>query len=205
MQVYSLVLNKYKAYIKFIYLFIQFNFKLYNYKYSILWCSTLNIKESRYRMIFVEIPGRDNLNIKNVVFDYNGTVAEDGIMAYQTKENLKKISENLKVYIITADTYGNVKKQCEGLPVSIETFPKGNATFYKKSFVEKLGSGETMVIGNGMNDIEMFKVATLSIAVIGEEGCAGKLIVQSDIVVSSIEKVFSMIENTNRIVATLRD
>lgn len=47
-----------------------------------------------------------------------------------------------------------------------------------------------MVIGNGMNDIEMFKVATLSIAVIGEEGCAGKLIVQSDIVVSSIEKVF---------------
>ncbi len=62
-----------------------------------------------------------------------------------------------------------------------------------------------MVIGNGMNDIEMFKVATLSIAVIGEEGCAGKLIVQSDIVVSSIEKVFFMIENTNRIVATLRD
>ncbi|NEZ76330.1 ATPase P [Clostridium botulinum] len=156
-------------------------------------------------MIFVEIPGRDNLNIKNVVFDYNGTVAEDGIMSLDTKENLKKISEKLKVYIITADTYGNVKKQCEGLPVSIETFPKGNATFYKKSFVEKLGPGETMVIGNGMNDIEMFKVATFSIAVIGEEGCAGKLIVQSDIVVSSIEKVFSMIENTNRIVATLRD
>ncbi|EPS51835.1 hypothetical protein CFSAN002367_03846 [Clostridium botulinum CFSAN002367] len=76
------------------------------------------------------------------------------------------------------------------MPVSIETFPKGNATFYKKSFVEKLGPGETMVIGNGMNDIEMFKVATLSIAVIGEEGCAGKLIVQSDIVVSSIKKCF---------------
>ncbi len=62
-----------------------------------------------------------------------------------------------------------------------------------------------MVIGNGMNDIEMFKSAILSVAVIGEEGCAGKLIAQSDIVVSSIEKVFSMIENTNRIVATLRD
>ncbi len=42
-------------------------------------------------MIFVEIPGRDNLNIKNVVFDYNGTVAEDGIMSLDTKENLKKI------------------------------------------------------------------------------------------------------------------
>lgn len=200
-----LILNKYKAYVKFKCLFTQFNFKLYNYKYSILWYSTLDMKESRYRMIFVEIPGRDNLNIKNIVFDYNGTVAEDGIMASQTKENLKKISGKLKVYIITADTYGNVKKQCEGLPVSVETFPKGNATFHKKSFVEKLGSEETMVIGNGMNDIEMFKAAILSIAVIGEEGCAGKLIAQSDIVVRSIEKVFSMIENTNRIVATLRD
>ncbi len=157
-------------------------------------------------MIFIEIPGRDNLNIKNIVFDYNGTVAEDGIMSLQTKENLKKISEKLKVYIITADTYGNVKKQCEGLPLIVETFPKGNATFYKKSFVEKLGGAEeTMVIGNGMNDIEMFKVATLSIAVIGEEGCAGKLILESDIVVKSIENVFSMIQNTNRIVATLRD
>lgn len=52
--------------------------------------STLDVKESRYRMIFVEIPGRDNLNIKNVVFDYNGTVAEDGIMSLDTKENLKK-------------------------------------------------------------------------------------------------------------------
>ena len=200
-----LILNKYKAYVKFKCLFTQFNFKLYNYKYSILWYSTLDMKESRYRMIFVEIPGRDNLNIKNIVFDYNGTVAEDGIMASQTKENLKKISGKLKVYIITADTYGNVKKQCEGLPVSVETFPKGNATFHKKSFVEKLGSEETMVIGNGMNDIEMFKAAILSIAVIGEEGCAGKLIAQSDIVVRSIEKVLSMIENTNRIVATLRD
>lgn len=200
-----LVLNKYKAYVKFKCLFTQFNFKLYNYKYSILWYSTLDMEESRYRMIFVEIPGRDNLNIKNIVFDYNGTVAADGIMVSQTKENLKKISEKLKVYIITADTYGNVKKQCEGLPVSVETFPKGNATFHKKSFVEKLGSEETMVIGNGMNDIEMFKAAILSIAVIGEEGCAGKLIAQSDIVVRSIEKVFSMIENTNRIVATLRD
>lgn len=67
-------------------------------------------------MIFVEIPGRDNLNIKNIVFDYNGTVAEDGIMSLDTKENLKKISEKLKVYIITADTYGNVKnnvKACQ--------------------------------------------------------------------------------------------
>ncbi|EJO5346275.1 HAD hydrolase family protein [Clostridium botulinum] len=156
-------------------------------------------------MIFIEIPGRDNINIKNIVFDYNGTVAEDGIMSLDIKENLKKISNKLNIYIITADTYGNVKKQCEGLPLSVETFPKGNATFYKRNFVEKLGPEETMVVGNGMNDIEMFKSAILSVAVIGAEGCAGKLITQSDIVVDKIEKVFSMIQNTNRIVATLRD
>ncbi|WP_251861203.1 HAD hydrolase family protein [Clostridium sp. Marseille-Q2269] len=156
-------------------------------------------------MIFIKIPGKYSINIKNIVFDYNGTLAEDGIMTTNTKENLKRISEKLNVYIITADTYGNVKKQCQGLPISIETFPKGSATLYKRIFVEKLGPEETMVIGNGMNDIEMFKTAVLSVAVIGEEGCAGKLITQSDIVVNKIESVFSMIYNTNRIVATLRD
>ncbi len=41
-------------------------------------------------MIFVKIPGRDDLNIKNIVFDYNGTVAEDGIMSLKTKRKFKK-------------------------------------------------------------------------------------------------------------------
>lgn len=156
-------------------------------------------------MICVDIPGWDTLNIENIVFDYNGTVAVDGILTEKVKENLKKLSETLKIYIITADTYGNVRREAEGLPLAIETFSKGNATAYKKEFVEKLGAKKTVAVGNGKNDLEMFKKAVLSICVLGEEGCFSKSLIQSDIVVKNIESVFAMFKNKNRIKATLRN
>lgn len=31
-------------------------------------------------MIEIYIPGREDLKIENVIFDYNGTVAVDGVM-----------------------------------------------------------------------------------------------------------------------------
>ncbi|WPC44131.1 HAD family hydrolase [Clostridium sp. JS66] len=156
-------------------------------------------------MIEINIPGREDLKIENVVFDYNGTVAVDGGMNVKVKEMIKELSEYLNVYIITADTYGNVRSQCEGLPVKVETFSKGNATFYKKQFVEKIGAKFTIAVGNGLNDVEMFKVSALSVAVIEEEGCASEAIMNSNITVKDIKDVFNMIMKKSRIKATLRD
>ncbi|WP_050608130.1 HAD family hydrolase [Clostridium niameyense] len=153
----------------------------------------------------INIQGRETLNIKNIVFDYNGTIAVDGILNEYVKKNLVELSKKFNIYILTADTYGNVQQQCRDLPIKIETFPKGNATKYKKDFVHSLDSKNTVVVGNGMNDIEMFKEAVLSVAVIGEEGCAGRLLLESDIVVKDINSAFILFQNTNRIIATLRD
>lgn len=156
-------------------------------------------------MIEIDIPGRNNFKIENIVFDYNGTVAVDGMMNTEVKEMLTKLNQYLNVYIITADTYGNVRSQCEGLPVKIETFSKGNATFYKKQFVEKIGAEFTIAVGNGLNDVGMFKASALAIAVIEEEGCASEAIIHSNITVKSIKNVFNMIIKKSRIKATLRD
>ena len=156
-------------------------------------------------MIKLNIPGRCNLELKNIVFDYNGTVALDGTISDYVKNMLTELSSYLNVYIITADTYGNVRKQCEGLPVIIETFCNGNATIYKREFIEKLGCESTIAVGNGLNDVEMLKKATLSIAVIGDEGCASQAIVNSHITCKSINDVFDMILKKDRIRASLRD
>lgn len=61
-------------------------------------------------MIKVDIPGRGKYEIENAVFDYNGTVAVNGDMSENTQKNLKKLSEYVNIYILTADTYGTVKK-----------------------------------------------------------------------------------------------
>lgn len=154
-------------------------------------------------MIKIEIPGRGDYEIENAVFDYNGTVAVNGEMSENTQENLKKLSEFVDIYILTADTYGTVKKKCEKLPVSIEVFPTHDAADYKEKIVSSL-SGQSICFGNGYNDIKMFDVADLSICIIEGEGCAGKLLSHSDIIVKSIDDAFELVFNTNRIKATLR-
>lgn len=154
-------------------------------------------------MLLVDIPGRENLKLENLVLDYNGTIAVDGNISIRIKEMLEDISKFLKVYILTADTYGTVEKQCKDLDVSIKIFANENAAKCKKDIVKSL-DGQTVCIGNGYNDIEMFKISDLSIAVIGEEGCCGKLINYADIIVKSPIDALELILNPNRIKATLR-
>jgi len=156
-------------------------------------------------MIFVDIPGRGKLEIENVVFDYNGTIAVDGIISKSTKEYISKIKEKLNVFIATADTFGTVREQCKELNINIKTYPKENAGNEKRKLVQELNGNKTICIGNGFNDIKMFEESCLSICIIGEEGCNGKLIAHSDIVVKSIEDAFNLLVNPNRIKATLRN
>ncbi|SCY00957.1 HAD family hydrolase [Alkaliphilus peptidifermentans] len=155
-------------------------------------------------MLEINVPGRDTYQIANIVFDYNGTLATDGIINDDIREAIIQLKELANVYVITADTHGNVKQQCSGLGVNITTFPTGDAATYKKIIVEELGADKTLCIGNGYNDIEMFKSAILAIAIIGREGCSGKLIEVADIVVTSIENAIQIILKPKRAIATLR-
>lgn len=155
-------------------------------------------------MIKMSIPGFKDICIKNIVFDYNGTLAEDGKVSDRTMEMLLLLNEHLNVFVATADTYGNVAFEFAGTGIEIRKFPSDRASYFKKETVITLGSSETMCVGNGVNDIEMSKECILSIAVIGPEGCSGKLISNCDIVVKSVDDVFDMLSKTDRIKATLR-
>ncbi|MBO8127361.1 MAG: ATPase P [Firmicutes bacterium] len=156
-------------------------------------------------MLEFDIPGRPKLTIENIVFDYNGTLATDGVLAPEIKESLAKLARQAKVYILTADTYGTVKEQCSGLDVNLKTFPKENAGRNKAEIVEELGAARTACIGNGFNDLPMCSCAALSIAVIGEEGCSGKLLAACDVIVKSISDAFELFFQPQRIKATLRN
>jgi soluble P-type ATPase len=156
-------------------------------------------------MILLNIPGYKSIEVKNVVFDFNGTIAEDGILIEGIKERIKELSNrNVNIVILTADPFGTEREQCMGLPVKIETFYKENVSEEKKKIVEKLGYGATVSIGNGRNDLEMFKSSIISIAAIGKEGCFAKALFGADIVVSNIMDAIELLLNNNRIRATMR-
>lgn len=164
-----------------------------------------NIKNGGKAMLVYEIPGRDNIEIKNIVFDYNGTIAVDGRILEVVRELLTELGEYVKIHILTADTFGTVKKECSNINVEVLTFPKENTSKFKKDIVEGLGGENTICVGNGFNDIEMFKKAAISIGVIEGEGASGKLLLHADIVTRSIIEAIEIILNKDKMKATLRN
>ena len=154
-------------------------------------------------MIKIQIPGREELVLHHLVLDYNGTIAEDGNILEGIRPRLAELSEDLSIYVITADTHGTAAKKCEGLPLQVLTFPTTEVGKIKAEEATKMEGG-VITIGNGFNDIQMSDAADLSICVIGKEGCCGALLAHTDVVVTSIEDALDLLLKTGRLRATLR-
>lgn len=154
-------------------------------------------------MLTVKIPGREEMTLSHLVLDYNGTIAEDGEIIEGIRARLEELKDKLHICVITADTHGTATKKCEGLPLEVLVFPTTAVGDIKASEVKKLDGG-VVCIGNGFNDIQMSDAATLSICVIGREGCCGALLGHCDIIVTSIEDALDLLIKTDRLRATLR-
>ena len=154
-------------------------------------------------MIKIEIPGRETIEIEHVVLDYNGTIALDGRLIAGAAERIWELSKLARVYVLTADTYGTVQAQCAGLGAEIRTFPRANAADCKEEIARSLG-GKAACIGNGFNDIKMFGIAELAIAVMDGEGVCAALIGHADVLVRSAEEGLDLLLKPDRLRATLR-
>lgn len=154
-------------------------------------------------MLTIQIPGREEFTLSHLVLDYNGTIAEDGEIIEAIRPRLAELSKSLQICVITADTHGTAAKKCEGLPLQVLTFPTTEVGRIKAQEVLNR-SGGVVTIGNGFNDIAMSDAADLSICVIGKEGCCGKLLQHTDVVVLSIEDALDLLLKSGRLRATLR-
>ncbi len=154
-------------------------------------------------MLF-KIPNYANLEIENIVFDYNGTLAVNGAVNIRTKELLKALCKEFKVYTITADTFGSVKQELAEFNLEVIVLNSNNHTQEKADFIQSLGAKNTVALGNGNNDAKMLEIAELSIAIAGGEGCATKTLLASDIVCHNIDDAIELFLNPNRLIATLR-
>ncbi|MGM7634930.1 HAD family hydrolase [Bacillus sp. Hm123] len=153
----------------------------------------------------INIPGRGLIKIKNLLLDYNGTIACDGKVIPSVKEKIEAINKKgIRVQLVTADTHGTARSQCVNMPIEIQVFDNSNAAENKREIAEKLGAEQCICIGNGFNDGQMFEACGISIIVIGEEGCSAKSLMKADIVCKNIEEAFELILKPNRIIATLR-
>ena len=155
-------------------------------------------------MIEVDIPGYRKLQLENLVLDHNGTLAVDGILKPGVKACLQELSGDLRIYVVTADTFGKAASQLEDVPCELTILAAGNQDVGKRDFIRKLGKERTVCMGNGRNDRRMLKEAALGVAVILEEGAAVETIDSADIVCSGIVPALELLLHPLRLTATLR-
>ena len=136
-------------------------------------------------MIRIEIPGRETYEIEHVVLDYNGTAAVDGEAdpggqrpdrtAERNGEDPRADSRHIR------HSKGAVREpgdRCDDLS------KRGGSCLQSRD--RKRSSGEAWAcFGNGFNDIPMFDLADLSIAVLEREGMCAALLTHATVIVRS--------------------
>jgi soluble P-type ATPase len=75
-------------------------------------------------MLEIEIPGYKILHLEYLVLDYNGTLACDGQLLPGVEPRLRQLSRQLKIHVLTADTFGTVQEALAGVPVEISVLTK---------------------------------------------------------------------------------
>lgn len=153
----------------------------------------------------ISIPNFKEFQLKHLVLDYNGTLAKDGILKAEIKESLKKLSQELSVHVITADTFGSVQTQLKDFDVTIKVLSSNDHTQEKAAYVQELGAEFCLAVGNGNNDAQMLKIAAISIALLGDEGCSTKALMNSDILCKEISDALELLLHEKRLIATLRE
>lgn len=156
-------------------------------------------------MFEVKIPGFGDLKIEHIVFDLNGTLVIDGVLNEEIAylASLLKETYELKFTLITAATRGVPNEIAAKIGAEIKIIT-GNEALAKEKYVKSLGEERVCAIGNGANDALMLKTAALGICILGEEGASKEAIINSDIVVRSIEDALRLFLHPKRLIATLR-
>ncbi len=155
-------------------------------------------------MIEIDIPGFGMVRVEHLVSDFTGTLSVDGILLPKVEARLNKLSEMIKIHILTADTFGKAQAALKDITCELHILTGENHDVRKEEYVHKLGAESVVALGNGKNDRKMLKAARIGIAVSEGEGCAVDAIMAADIHVRSALDGVDLLLNTKRCKATLR-
>jgi soluble P-type ATPase len=155
-------------------------------------------------MLKIDIPGFGQVKIHHLVSDFTGTLSLDGELLPGVKDRLERITKVLKLHIVTADTFGRVKTEVEGINCEMHILEGENHDVQKEDYVRRLGADAVVAFGNGKNDRKMLDVARLGIAVSESEGCAVDALTAADIHVNNAVDGLDLLLNPKRCKATLR-
>jgi len=155
-------------------------------------------------MLEIIIPGHTTLLLNHLVMDYNGTLAQDGLLLDGVRDRLIALSERLHLHVVTADTFGLARGQLNGLPCELAILPVEDQAHAKLAYVQRLDAAQVVALGNGRNDHLMVQAAALGIAIIQGEGAATETCLAADVQAPDILAALDLLFSPKRLIATLR-
>jgi P-type E1-E2 ATPase len=155
-------------------------------------------------MLEIKVPGKGKYFIKSLILDLNGTIALDGEIVSGVKEKLAELSQNVDIFVVTADTNKNAETLLKDLPVTLYKIDEEAENKQKLDLVREKGKDYTVSMGNGCNDVSMLRESAIGICIVGDEGASAEAITSSDLVVSSIINALDLLLKPNRLRASLR-
>lgn len=155
-------------------------------------------------MIELDIPGFGEVEIEHAVFDYNGTLACEGVVESRTLTLMQRLQEIVELHVITADTFGMVKESLKDYTFQIQILTGSAESEKKAAYVQNLGASGVISFGNGRNDVLMLQESRIGVVIIKEEGCSGKALESADLVVKDITDGLQLLLQPLRLKAGLR-
>ena len=152
----------------------------------------------------LDVPGFGALQLEHLVLDYNGTLAVDGRLLPSVRPRLRALARQLELHVVTADTFGSVRRVLKGMPCRIVVLGPVRQGAAKARYVRALGAARTACIGNGRNDAAMLRGARLGIALVQREGAATAALRAADVAAASIADALDLLLHPLRLKATLR-
>ncbi len=156
-------------------------------------------------MLQIDIPSRGVLCCQDLVLDYNGTLAVDGRLLPGVQKRLQLLAEQVRVHVITADTFGSVAREVASLPCRLAIIPANEQDAAKYRYGQEWGLETLVAIGNGRNDQQLLKAAGLGIAIMQAEGVSTGAVLAADLLVPDILAALDLLLLPQRLIATLRN
>jgi soluble P-type ATPase len=149
-----------------------------------------------------DIPGHDRLDINTIILDLNGTLSVGGTVPKGVKERLNILkAKGFAIVFFTGNTRNDANELAASL--GIEWKLANNATD-KRDLATGLHPETCASIGNGLIDLELMKVVKLRIVTLQAEGVHIQTMLNSDIVIPTINDALDLFIDEQRLIATLR-
>lgn len=149
-----------------------------------------------------DIPGRGRLTINTIILDLNGTLSVGGVVPEGVKERLVKLKkQGFAVVFFT----GNTRNDADDLAIELGIdWRLAKDAPGKAALARELDPAACASVGNGLIDFELMKTVALRIVTLQAEGAHVRTLLESDIVVPSINDALDLFLDNQRLIATLR-